>query len=269
MQDFLSAEDQSFETALRLAFLQQQAQEEKHILSQCEQPLTVEEEQLSERMFDQIPAMIQRERRIQNRLRRTARWKKAGLRFVKAAACVIAVMAVCFTVAFACSAAVREAVSRLFVHIDEEKGAAYISFSKGEEAVFASDESWIIPTVPEDWPGEYYMAYIPEGFNISWQAAFDVAMVSYTDSNGRRIDFSENDEDSVAVMGTEGATVSNLTILDKEATVIEANIDVNGQSVYYIQIIWANDEKWFMLDGYGLEKDIILQICAYVNKISK
>lgn len=106
--------------------------------------------------------------------------------------------------------------------------------------------------VPAEWKGDFYPAYIPEGFE------FDCCYSSeaiYYNANGDLLSFSEEKYGSKTSLDTENANASSLYINGAEATLIEKD--------GWTAVVWSANNRLFIVDMDG-GKDEALRVAASV-----
>ena len=109
--------------------------------------------------------------------------------------------------------------------------------------------------VPAEWKGDFYPAYIPDGFEFDRCYADDAI---YLDKDGRILDFSEETYGSVTNLDTENANLSSVLINGAEATLIEKN--------GWVAVVWTANNRLFIVDMNG-SKDEVLRVAASVVMI--
>lgn len=106
--------------------------------------------------------------------------------------------------------------------------------------------------VPQDWNGNFYPTYIPNGYK------FDRcyhSFVMYYDEAGNYLSFSEETYGSRTNLDTENASLSTVLINGAEATLIEKD--------RWTAVVWSANNRLFIVDMDG-EKDEALKIAASV-----
>ena len=106
--------------------------------------------------------------------------------------------------------------------------------------------------VPHEWNGDFYPAYIPEGFEFD--SCYN-SMVSYLRPNGETLSFSEESYGSRTSLDTEEANISSLLINGAEATLIEKDS--------WTAVVWSANNRLFIVDMDG-GKDEALRVAASV-----
>lgn len=106
--------------------------------------------------------------------------------------------------------------------------------------------------VPQEWRGDFYPAYIPEGFEFDECLNY---MVSYRSQNGKVVSFSEEASASRTNLDTEGAHISALFVNGAEATLIEKD--------GWTAVVWSANNRLFIVDMDG-GKDEVLRVAASV-----
>ena len=111
--------------------------------------------------------------------------------------------------------------------------------------------------VPAEWQGDFYPAYIPEGFEFDRCYPNDAI---YLDKDGRCLDFSEATYGSVTNLDTENANLSSVFINGAEATLIEKD--------GWAAVVWSANNRLFIVDIDG-GKDDALRVATSVILIKQ
>ena len=106
--------------------------------------------------------------------------------------------------------------------------------------------------VPQEWAGDFYPAYIPEGFEFD--SCYHSEAV-YRNANGGLLSFAEEDYGSRTSLDTENANASSLYINGAEATLIEKD--------GWTAVVWSANNRLFIVDLDG-GKDEALRVAASV-----
>lgn len=253
--NFDEIEDEYIDTMIRLAFKQEEALETQKIIAESKYPATLEEQAAAVRVYKRFIAALSAQEKAQKRENRFLRFQKIAPRVLQAAAAIILILAIATPIAIANVASFRSAVMQLLLSFDENRQELHVDFSEDESAAF---------DVPAEWPGEYYISYIPDGYQISWQSAYGQAIVEYTNEDGNTIYFLEGTSDTSSVSGTEGGQLTYVDIHGRPAFVI---YEEDGDPCF--NITWAIDDRWFNLQTEGLEKDTVIRIAESIKKIIK
>ena len=111
--------------------------------------------------------------------------------------------------------------------------------------------------VPQEWTGDFYPAYIPEGFE------FDRCYSSnaiYYDNDDCSLSFSEETYGSRTNLDTENANLSSVFINGAEATLIEKE--------GWVAVVWSANNRLFIIEMDGT-KDEALRVAASVILIKQ
>ena len=111
--------------------------------------------------------------------------------------------------------------------------------------------------VPAEWKGDFYPAYIPEGFEFD---RCRLNNVIYLDKDGRCLDFSEETYGSITNLDTENANLSSVFINGAEAALIEKDS--------WAAVVWSANNRLFIVDIDG-GKDDALRVAASVILIKQ
>lgn len=184
-----------------------------------------------------------------------------GFRTIGFAAAAIVILAlIALPVTFAASAEFRQAVMKLFVEIDEERGEAFFSFHSEEEK--EEETQFDDATAPDYWKGGLYPQYLPEGFSVSQtdDLQFDV---TYTAPDGRSIRFTEKEGNMPHSAIPENAEYHKSEYGYNDWAVWEETI--NGQSQITVYQDQAN--SWCRLITLGVGREETLKISDSVRNV--
>jgi len=230
-------QEEYLDMLIKTAFEWKEMREELEILDESRQPLGQEE--------------IARRDRILARIRKggmRVRPERKPIPFPKiayAAACLLLVVIIAAPLAIAHVGPIRTRVIRLLVDINDR----YASVSLEEISP---------PVPPEGWKGEYYLGYLPEGFELSYTNELQM-YVEYCDTYGRIIKFLECGLTEIDNVDSEDALINVVQAGGQKATIIEKD----GKT----RMIWANDEKRFVIVA-NLPIEEVMRIAESVQKIN-
>ncbi len=200
------------------------------------------------------------ENKARNRIRRTKRLKMCGL----VAASFILIATLSFSIAMAVSENMRIAVARLVINHDQEKQVYTVS-TRREEVTFEE--------IPEIWKGDYYLTYLPDGYELK---IAEKSLVEYCDPEEHWLKDSKKEGAHLIT-----ASVCFVEIPDKsyfefpeEKCYLEAITfgDRSGLRAVYPEfdqleaIIWSADGKIFEVRTFGLDLEETIKIAAGVYK---
>lgn len=100
--------------------------------------------------------------------------------------------------------------------------------------------------IPFEWRGSYFPAWLPERFAL---VSATGGSVSYTDADGKRMDFCEYGEGSVTNIDTENADVSFREIGGQSVMVIEKRD--------FVTLVWSGDNRYFILSLQGSREEAL------------
>ena len=217
---------------LRLAFHDEQVREIEAIEESCQT-----DEALQARLRQARPEVM----RLIDRgvaQRKKQRVAPVVLKVAKVAACLLLAAYIGLSSAMAFSQAARLRIQGLFVKT--ERGLT----------TFGLGDDWQSIEVPDGWHGEYYPAYVPEGFTLHFVHDDEGASFSaeYLSPDQRWYVFDESTENSVSSITTKNARMTEITIHDRPALLVEAP-DVT-------MVVWAEFNKWFSVTTWT-DVDII------------
>ncbi len=204
------------------------------------EPVPAEAQALFEKTLPEMQALIHRETERQFRPR--IPWK-AVRRATSVAAAVISVLAISTVTAFASSDAFRQQLMKFIVEFTPE--SVELSMEPMEDYM----------EVPEGYMGEYFISYIPEGFEL-----YEVGegWVDYRTADDRWLRFDEEPPSSVASIDSENAQVSYERAFGTDVIVLEKNGTVT--------CIWSFSDRYFTisLDGSKEEAFRVLNSLTHI-----
>lgn len=257
--DLSELQEQHLDAMIGLAFDLDDAEEALRLSSEPDPALTPQEEEQAEAIFQTVLARLDEREKAVRQQRRRETMKRWIPRVIEVAACLALVLAIAMPVAVANSSAFRSRVLRLLFEPDVEQGAMYIRLMEDPDAAF---------DVPEEWDGEYFPSYLPEGYSVSLIDTILSTVVFRSDTNPDidvYIVFSEYGADTVEYSGTDNATIYNVDINGSTAHVIDGYTG----SIHSVSVKWSGEDKWFIVDTYGLESAEALKIAESVKRIIK
>ena len=230
---------------LRLAFYDKQAQENEAIEDdyQADDALRQRVEQMQPEALNLISHHIaQKKRRFFKERVAPVAWKVA-----KVAACILLIGYIGLSTTMAFSQAARLHIMGLIVRTEDH--LTHIGLANDWESI----------EVPDKWDGEYYPAYVPDGFTLHSVDSFMgvTACVEYASPDHRWYQFTESTENAVSSVSTKNALMTEITIHDRPALLIEAP-DVT-------MVVWAEYDKWFSVTTWS-DMDVV-QIARSVTRI--
>lgn len=183
---------------------------------------------------------------LKNRRRRFIRQTLPRAAHIAAAA--LLVLFIGGSVAVAAVRPVRVQLMKLLIRI--ERAYTELSLVPGEaEGV----------EVPEGWMGDYYPAYVPEGFKLlATYGGVGNSSVQYVTEGDRWLDFGEYDQHTGTNIDTENAALSSVEIGGSPALLSE-----KGGAV---TVAWAWADRYFIVELDGSPEEAI-QIARSVQKI--
>lgn len=111
--------------------------------------------------------------------------------------------------------------------------------------------------VPQEWSGDFYPAYIPEGFEF--ERCYSSNAIYYDNDDGS-LSFSEEAYGSSVGLDTENANLSSVFINGAEATLIEKD--------GWTAVVWSANNRLFIIEMDGA-KDEALRVAASVILIKQ
>ncbi len=248
-------QDDHMDELIRLAFKYEDSLVTKQIaVEEPEEPLSVEEKQFANRIIQTAWSKVDQEDRKQERSKQRHNVSLFFHRFIPVAACIVLLLNTAIPVAIARSTYLRSKVMELLIGIDENQKSAKFIFHENDSLSFS---------IPIEWEGAYYPAYIPEGYTVaaydSWESVY--YEIEYSNGADGMIRFQELGSGSGGSSGVEGAAVSYATINGKTALIIQA------QDSSYIEINWSTDDRWLILQTTGIDYEETIRIAKSVKII--
>lgn len=254
--DASQLQNEHLDTMIKLAFDLEDIEVADKLLSTADPSLNAQETRLAEDAYLLACARMDKQNKPHALLvvaRKALPWA------INIAACIILLLAIAAPVALANSATFRAKVMQLIMELDDEKGEAHFSFVANENATF---------DVPEDWCGNYFPSYIPDGFMIyDYDPNFSMPIIEYRDAAENQLFFNEYNEHTDMMAGTEKCTISSILINGNPGIMIEGP-GADGVTLG-VTITWQNDTNWFCVTTFGLSTDEALQIARSVRRIIK
>lgn len=253
--DITELQEQHLDAMIGLAFDLDDAEDALRLSSEPDPVLTPQEQERADAVLQSVLARLDAREKAARQQRRSGAIKRWIPRMIEVAACLALVFAIAMPVAIANSAEFRSRVLRLLFEVDEEQGGMYFHFTEDPDAAFA---------VPEGWLGEYYPSYVPDGFSV-WRVDEYMAAVEYRSADGNQLYIGEFGEGTGSTVGTDDAEIWYIDIQGFTAQVI----DGNSETIHTVTITWANDTKFFMVAGNGVDTDVAIEVAQSVRKIVK
>lgn len=169
---------------------------------------------------------------------------KAG----RAAAIIVAALAVAGGVAIAASHTVRVQVMKLLTQAETE----YTQLSLVEDTEASFD-------IPAEWEGDYYPSYVPKGLSLyavyPWPGDNSIEYVN-NDTGTIQISFSECDDSTITNIDMESATTKDITIHGDTGI-----LSTKGDRII---IYWDNGRKYFILMTTDLDETTTIKVAESV-----
>lgn len=256
-----SYQDVHLDLLIRMAFEQMEEEETEQLAASPDPEISTDNALRADAAFDKALQTVSGQHRREKQAKRTISLRR-GLRMAGAIAAALIVLAlIALPVTFAASAEFRNAVMKLFVEIDDVHKEAHFSFQPADQP---TQEPVAAPSVPERWRGDYYPTYLPVGFLVDYISSTGTDII-WLNEGTEKIDFSELDEYSGVSAGTEGTTISKVSIHGNEGVMIAGY----GYSSYNVSITWAIEDRWFNLTTYGLSEEEAIRIAESVQAVKR
>ena len=255
IREYTDLEEEYLDLLIRLAYDMDDLDKTQQILAEAEEEVSAPDEETIRRTWQAAEEKIDRLEKEEKRRNRVIAFRKAVPQVLKVAACLLLALCIGVPVVLASSAEFRSRVIELLMSVDRENEVVHFDFVENPDAAFA---------VPGAWNGDYFISWVPEGFEETWCSQF-ANSVSYSDADGHRFGFSENDEGVALDTGLEEQTVGH-TDINGAAGHILSGTSSDG-AVHTNTIVWTRDEKWFELVCYNMPMEDSLRIAESVRKI--
>lgn len=239
-----SIQDEHLDGLIRLAYKYNVALETQDILETMHQ-LSPEEEEICRRAYIRYREKANKIEKEEKKRSDQLLWKKRTSRFVSIAACMILLLGIATPIAIANVEFIRVKILQLLIDVQQE----YTEIHLVEDYDASFD-------VPANWRGEYYPASIPEGYELCEINPF-YNEVSFENSNGQRIVFSECSQDVETNLDSENAILSYSSVNGTTAFVIEKDRTI---------ITWSDGIKYFIVET-DMSKNDSLNIANSVRRI--
>ncbi len=236
-EEYKSSEDLRREIAdlkIQLAFQEQFEEEVEEILKECEDP----DPELMNIVRKEEQGLLNE---IDQQFRKSSFRAGKFLRFTtgKVAAIVVVLMVVSISSAMAAIQMVRAGVFALDIVGDGRRMSVRMIQTEDTD-------------VPDEWQGDYYPTYIPNGFEFAY---VDGTGAYYLEHGGKWMVFEERSYGTRTSIDTENATISSAQINGAEAMVVEKE-DVSI-------VLWSMRDRYFVVSIVD-KKEAAIQIAASV-----
>lgn len=192
-------------------------------------------------------------RRLARRLFLARLWERvsrAAPRALRTAAAACGVLCIGLTTAFASSASFRVQVYTMLAQDYGEYTA--ISMKATPEDAF---------DVPEEWGGDYYPSYIPDGFEMTdiYNGLDVMFYVEYRNADNIRLDFDDDPPFAESNIDTENARVYYTDIHGEQALVAVKST--------HVIIVWSEYNRIFTVSIDGDDEETALRVARSVRRI--
>lgn len=218
------------ELKIKLAFQMEFEEELNETLAECE---------MAEMNPEQLTASEEREilRQIEDNTRKSVknrRCKESFLRIGRLAMILFIAVSLSVGGALAAIHMVKKGILRLDYHVYEE----YTSYE------LVKTQEYI--EVPQDWEGDFYPTYIPEGFAFCSISSMGVC---YMNDEGSVLVFDENLYGGQVKIDTEAAELSAAHINGSEAMIVEKD--------GIVTVIWSANNRCFVIELQGAKEEAL------------
>ena len=249
--DISALQERHLDLMIRLSFDMDDADEVQRLLDSSDPVLTPEEQAMAQEIFATAQSKAKQHSRIEKRKKARQTAGRIAMRVIEAAACLILIAMIAVPVAMAASPTFRARVMKLLIEMNPDTQEVQYTFVEDPDASFF---------VPELWMGDYYPSYIPEGFALqNYDPSFPQVEYHY----GTVIFYFSEDTAATNLLVThEGEVGYGEDINGCPALVFEG-----GSGPYaYCHILWSNDDRWFSLSTYTLEREEAFRIARSVRR---
>ena len=253
---FVHAQDEHLDIMIALAFDLDDAEAVQQLSETDDPPLTTDDESRADVLLSSAFSKAEQQQRQTRANGFRAVLRKVLPAALRAAACLLLILTVSFSVAFATSAVFRSKVLTLVVSVDEEQDWIFhVDFLEDLDSAF---------DVPQDWTGLYFPSALPDGYVISMTDSTPPRII-YQNPLGQNFCYAEYDEADSVTVSTENATTRFINIGGIVAHLVES--ESSDGSAHVTTITWTNDHRWFSLTGENMTLDTLIKIAASVKKI--
>lgn len=253
--DIAELQEHHLDVMLKLAFDHMDAKEVQQLVEEPDPELTPQEEEMADEIFLMAMAKADQQEKKEKKQTRSDIVRRVFPKVIQVAAAIVLVFAIATPIAFANSASFRSRVLQLLFQVDEELGRATFEFVEDTDAAF---------TVPDEWTGDYFPAYFPDGF-VFWKINPYMLSAEYRNDEGHQVFFNEFTEDTSGSAGTENSQVTYVELNGSLAQVIDGYDD----GIHGVTITWANDTNWFVVATNDVDTEEALKIAESVKRIIK
>lgn len=241
---------QYLDEMIRLSLLYAEEQRSQEIISQAEHiPELSRDAQLH--ILNQAWQKAENDRAIKHQQHRKAKLKHLLRRAVSIAAALILLIGLSLSIGIASSEAFRSYVIQLLYSFNHAEGIINYHYLHSATSFMH---------VPNDWTGNFYPSYIPDGFAVTdyrhWPD--NVYTITLTSSNGSSIIFEEVNREAWGTTGTEGGIIESVNINGHTGIIRYA------EDESYVAIDWPTDICWLSLYADGITLEQALEIANSV-----
>ena len=255
IREYTDLEEDYLDLLIRLAYDMDDLDKTQQILAETEEEVSAPDEETIRRTWQAAEEKIDRLEKEEKRRNRVTAFRKAVPQVLKIAACLMLALCITVPVVLASSAEFRSRVIELLMNVDRENEVVHFDFVENPDASFA---------VPGAWNGDYFISWVPEGFEETWCSQF-TSSVSYSDAEGHRFTFSENDEGVSMGAGLETQDVRETDINGSTAYIMSGY--TNDGAVHTVTVVWPREDKWFELVCNDMTMEDSLRVAESVRKI--
>ena len=173
--------------------------------------------------------------------------QKTGLRLLRSAAMIILIVNFLLSIAVATNATVRVKAFQFLTTINSSY--MKLEFEERSEKL----------DIPADWEEDYFPAYIPEGYELTFylpEKGF--ALLDYKQKNGDSISIEIFGIDTIYKTNIENASIEYITIQNSLAAVIE-------QPYTEINFVWSAGNHIFVVEGKN--KNEVISVAKSMSPI--
>ncbi len=226
--------EEYLDTVLRAALRLRDEAQIRSVMEECDRELTEEEKAQAQEEWLRIEAQYDRLQAEKKKRERRSKVRAAVRKATVSAACILLVLVIGTSIAVAVSEPVRQSLNRLLISFGD--GHVDISLAQtdpGEEAADAivSDSAADNDKVPDGWQGEYYPAYIPEGYELITVMVGGKG-VEYKNAQGKTLTFDESHENDSLGLNTENVQVYTLLLSNGKEALVTETMD-------YCAFVWS------------------------------
>ncbi len=238
--------DEHLDALIRLAFRREEERTYQQLMEENQQEYTTEEAAQKDAIFARAMEKFAAQEKQRKKKERVLRLKRSVPRIINVAACLALILCIAAPIAVARVEFIRVRVMKLLIEIQDDH--TDLSLVEDEEAAYY---------VPAEWSGDYFPAYLPDGFVVSWQSKIHSDLIWANDAQ-ETIQFIERSEVTEISWDSESAEISQISVNGMEALMIRKGTMTT--------LVWTNGDKYFVVSA-TISRDECIEIASSVRKV--